>query len=375
MSGRVENPDLTVDHTHKQRWNRPAYRRHGFHNAHRLFRRALMVRSREVLSLEPALLDLPAAVPELRGLLYHPAFSAFCCLRGKDIIHEAAADDFNTTAPHSIQSISKLHIHLIFGRLLAEGLVSLDAPVSRYLPEVGSGYADAPVQALLDMAVDNDFSEDYADPLSDCYTEEIALGWRLPPDGAPEPTLATFTAGITGYRPGSVRQYADYKSVNTDVLTLIAAAVSPVPIVQLIERIADAAGYEGAFHISLSAEHLPAFSGGGCLSARDLARFGLLFTGMSNDKSCPNPEFLQSCLERSAPALAPPKDWLKYSGHVMTDGRLLGHIGYGGQFLLADTKTGTSCALLSVLENEDGYDEDYISRGVMCLKRVCEHLS
>ena len=303
MNGRIANPDLSVDHTNKQRWNRPAYRRHGFHNAYQLFRRALMVRAREVLPLEPALLDLPAAVPELHGLLDHPAFSAFCCLRGKYLIYEAAADDFSTTAAHSIQSISKLHIHLIFGRLLAEGLVSLDAPVSHYLPEIGSGYADAPVQALLDMAVDNDFSEDYADPLSDCYTEEIALGWRLPPDGVPEPTLAAFTAGISGYRPGSVPQYADYKSANTDVLTLIAAAVSPVPLARLIEQIADTAGYEGAFHISLSGEHLPAFSGGGCLSARDLARFGLLFTGMSKDKSCPNSEFLHACLDHAAPTL------------------------------------------------------------------------
>ena len=44
-----------------------------------------------------------------------------------------------------------------------------------------------------------------------------------------------------------------------------------------IEEIADAIGYEGSFHISLSPDGYPAFSGGGCMSARDLARFGLLF--------------------------------------------------------------------------------------------------
>ena len=375
MHARVPNPDLAVDDSNKQRWNRPAHRRHGFHNAHRLFRRALMVRSRNVLPLAPSPIDLPAALPELRALLAHPAFSAFCCLRGGTLIFEAAAGDFSPTAPHSIQSVTKLHIHLIFGHLLEQELVSLDAPVSDYLPDIGTGYADAPVGALLDMAVRNDFSEDYSDPLSDCYTEEIALGWRLPPEGAPEPSLAQFAAGITGFRPGPPPAFAEYKSANTDVLTLIAAAVSPVPLARLVEEIADAAGYEGAFHISLSPEQLPAFSGGGCLSARDLARFGLLFAGKSGDGPYPNAGYLRYCLARAAPSLKPPRDWLRYSGHLMTNGRLLGHAGYGGQFLLVDTDTGTSCGLLSVLENDAGYDDEYMSQAAFCLRRVCEFLT
>ncbi len=39
------NPDLTVGPDNKQRWNQPPHRRHGFHNAHRLFRRSFMVRA------------------------------------------------------------------------------------------------------------------------------------------------------------------------------------------------------------------------------------------------------------------------------------------------------------------------------------------
>lgn len=374
MRGRIPNPDLAVDDSNKQRWNRPDHRRHGFHNAYRLFRRALMVRSRTVLQLELDPIDLPTAVPELRELLDHSAFSAFCCLSGGRLVYEAAAPDFSPIAPHSIQSITKLHIHLIVGRLLAQGLLSLDACVADYLPEIGSGYAGAPVRALLNMAVHNDFSEDYSDPLSDCYVEEVALGWRLPPEGDPEPSLAEFTAGVTGYRPGPQPNQADYKSANTDVLTLIAAAVSPIPLAKLIEEIADAAGYEGAFHISLSPENLPAFSGGGCLCARDLARLGLLFSGMSVDLRYPNKGFLSDCLDSHAPSLDPPRDWLRYSGHLMTDGRLVGHAGYGGQFLMVDSVSGTSCAFLSVLETEDGYDQDYMSQVAECLRKLCNWL-
>lgn len=368
------NPDLTVGADNKQRWNQPAHRRHGFHNAHLLFRRAFMVRSRHVLALEPALQDLTETVPALADLLVHPAFSAFCCLREGQVIMEQAAVDFAPDRPHSIQSITKLHIHLIMGQLIGQGLVTPEATVGEYLPDIGSGYRDATVQALLDMAVSNDFTEDYDDPHADCYDEEIALGWRLPADGQDEITLREFAFGIGGFREQEKRAEAEYKSANTDVLTLIAAAVSPVPLTALIEQIADAAGYEGAFHVSLSADGYPAFSGGGCLSARDLARFGLLIAREGRDlfgRPLGNAEFLRRSLTRAAPALTPPKDWLRYSNHMMTDGRVIAHAGYGGQFLMVDTVTGTSCAFLSVLDNEAGYDDAYMGNVAHILRQVC----
>ena len=235
----IPNPDLAVGDDNKQRWNQPAHRRHGFHNAHGLFRRSLMVRSRNVLVLEPAPEDLTTQVPELAELLAHPAFSAFCCLRNNQLIMERAAPDFSTTSPHSIQSVTKLHIHLIIGRLLADGLLSLQARVADYLPDIGSGYAAATIQSLLDMAVTNDFTEDYSDPNSDCYAEEIALGWRLPEPGIGEVTLKEFATSITGFEATEQLAEAEYKSANTDVLTLIAAAISPIPLAAHIEQITD----------------------------------------------------------------------------------------------------------------------------------------
>ena len=254
-------------------------------------------------------------------------------------------------------------------------MISCEAKVADYLPDIGTGYAKATVQSLLDMAVSNDFSEDYSDPHSDCYTEEIALGWRLPADGLAETTLMDFTNAITGLKPTDLRDYADYKSANTDVLTRIVAAVSPKPLAQLIEDIVDAAGYEGAFHISRSSDGFPAFSGGGCLSARDLARFGLLFARAGSDISdtpFANTAFIAHSLSREAPKLTPPKGWLRYSNHLMTDGRFVGHAGYGGQFLMVDTLSGTCCAFLSVLENEAGYDDAYMGLVARTLRKLCD---
>ena len=371
----IPNPDLTVGKNNKQRWNQAGHRRHGFHNAHRLFRRAFMVRSRNVLVLESQLDTSIQNHPDLKNLMSNPAFSAICCIRDDKILVEAAADDFSTSQPHSIQSISKLHIHLIIGQLISQGILSLDAKVKEYLPDIGSGYAEAPLQSLLDMKVRNNFSEDYFDPHSDCYTEEIALGWRLPSNNMEkESTLVDFTNKITGFCDQENITVADYKSANTDVLTRILAKCSPKSLAVHIEEIADAIGYEGAFHISLSPDGFPAFSGGGCLSARDLARFGLIFARNGLDihgNHFANSSFLEKSLSRDAPSLTEPKKWLRYSNHLMTDGRFVGHAGYGGQFLLVDTLTKTSCSFLSVLENKDGYDESYVSEVATTLRKIC----
>ncbi len=373
----IPNPDLSVLADNKQRWNHPVHRRHGFHNAHRLFRRTWMFRARNVLLLNSRPDPQLAALPEIDRLTTHPAFSALVVAKGDQVLFSKAATDFNIRHPHSIQSVTKMHIHLIVGNLLQHSLIDLDHKVSHYLPNIGSGYANATVQMLLDMNVANDFSEDYSDPNSDCYAEEIALGWRLPTGDAAEPSLAEFAAAITGSTLRNTSGEIDYKSANTDVLTLICAKVSPRPLAALIEEIVDAAGYEGAFHISISRDQMPAFSGGGCLSAVDLARLGLLFTrnGMTCHKTQPSSkDFLTLSRSRQTLPLPPPKDWLRYSNHLMTDGRLVGHAGYGGQYLFADMQTGVVAAFLSVLENDAGYDDDYMGAAARDIASMMKHM-
>jgi len=306
------------------------------------------------------------------GLTRYPAFSALVIAEGNHTLHQSCAADFSLTRPHSIQSITKMHIHLIVGELVDAGRLDPASTVASHLPWIGSAYAGATVGDVLDMNVENDFSEDYGDPDADCYREEQALGWRLPPGDGPEPTLRDFVAGLTGGDLTNRSHFARYKSANTDVLTLIAATLSPGSLARRIEAIADAAGYEAAFHISLSADGLPGFSGGGCLSARDLARFGLLFVrqGAGFGQSVGSAGFLRDALTRPAPTLSPSRPWQRYSNHLMTDGRRIGHAGYGGQYLMADLQTGRVAAFLSVLENDSGYDEGYMVGVVRGLEAI-----
>ena len=362
------NPALTVGADNKPGWNQPQGRRHGFHNAHLLFRRAVMVRSARVLDLAPR--EDAALVARVMdsGLTDLAPFSALVVAEGNSLLFQAAAPDFGPDRPHSVQSISKMHIHLIIGELLAAGRLRLTDRMGDLLPWLGSGYAGARLQDVLDMNVANDFSEDYADPFAGCYREEEAIGFRLPQ--GEEPTLKGFVAGITGGDLTNRSGWAMYKSANTDLLTLLAA--QHCDLHARLTAICDAAGYEGALHMSLSPEMLPAFSGGGCLSARDLARFGLLLARMGRGVvgDVGNAAFTEATLARPTLRLGPKRGAVRYANQVMTNGRWLGHGGYGGQFLMADPVTGRAAAFLSVLENDSGYDTDYAAHVVEKLEAI-----
>ncbi len=364
----VPNSDLTVGPDLKQGWNRPENRRSGFHNAHRLFRRTLTIRARRTSVLVNAPDRLLARRIAESGLTREPSFSALAVVEEGRVLHAEAASDFSLYRPHSIQSITKMHMHLIAGMLIEQRALDPDQTAGHYLPRLGSGYHGARVRDLLDMNVANDFSEDYSDPTADCYREEEALGWRLPPEGQPETTLAAFTSAITGTDLLNQRGQVDYKSANTDVLTLIAAGLIDLP--NQLAAIADAAGYARGFHVSVSPDGLPAFSGGGCLSVLDLARFGLLFArgGVGIDGcAVGSTAYLKSVIASQGPPLSRARPKQRYAGHLMTDGRTIGHAGYGGQYLMICPATGRVAAFFSVLQNDSGYDEGYMARVVEAL--------
>jgi len=358
------NPDLSVGADQKPRWNSADGRRHGFHNLHRIARYVQSFRAADVLSLRRDTDVALAARPDVAQLTGLPFFSAMVVLRGDRVLFERYAPDFGPDQPHSIMSLSKTTMMLIIGRLVAEGRIDLAAPVDRYLPWVGPGYATASVQDVLNMNVDNDYVEDYADPLCTAFLHEAATGLRLPGPGQSEKTSKQFLATV-GLAPGrsdtlNATGLCMYRSANTDILAAIAEAVGG-PLATRLADIADAAGLEGSLHVATDRSGFPCLNGGLCLTARDLARYGLLLArggiGVAGQK-VGSPAFLQATLTGGV-AMPAPRGHLRYSNQTNTDGRWIGHGGYGGQYLVADPVTGTAAVFLSVLDNADGYLSSY----------------
>ncbi|MFZ5708311.1 MAG: serine hydrolase [Pseudomonadota bacterium] len=207
-----------------------------------------------------------------------PWFSAMCVVRGDRILYERYAPDFGPGRVHSIMSIPKTTMNLAVGKLVEEGRTDLSARVDAYLPWIGPGYAVASVQAVLDMNVANDYTEDYADAASTVYSHEESIRMRLP-RGA-EGSDRTVIAGIElapGARDCVNRSGACmYRSANTEVLGFIAEAVTGKRLAPWYADVADAAGIEGILHIAVDRTGFPIVNGGIAMSARDICRYGLL---------------------------------------------------------------------------------------------------
>jgi CubicO group peptidase (beta-lactamase class C family) len=367
------DPDLVVGDGGRPGWNQPDRRRRAFHAMPGVFRYSLGLRAPATLTLRKAIDRRIGDLPSVARLTTSAHFSAMVAVGDGVVLFERYAPDFGPGQTHSIQSITKTTMNLVFGRLVEDGRVDLGREVSHYLPDVGSGYAAARVQDVLDMNVINDFSEDYADPRATVFLQEAAMGWRLPGPGQPEITNREFVRGI---RSGDVTNrtgLVQYKSANTDVLGEIAERITGRSLRSLLIDVVEAAGTEGVFHIGTDRAGTPIVNGGACLTARDLARYGLLFVrgGMGvNGQPVGSRAFIETTRRRAGVPYAAPRSWLRYSNHTATDGQCLGHGGYGGQYMLANPDTGVVVVFFSVLENADAFDPAYSAEVIRMAEEV-----
>lgn len=370
----IANPDLAIVSDNKARWNTPAHRRAGFQNLHTINRYGMSLRADEVLVLSEVFDPRIGELGAVKALTSTGIFCGMVIVRGQEVLFEKYANDFGPDQPHTIMSISKTVMNLIIGELVADGKIDLAASVSDYLPRIGSGYASATIQQVLNMDLENDYTEDYADPYTSSYLQEAAIGWRLPGEGMPQhQTQKEFLAGIRSDDVANRTGAANYKSANTDVLAWIAEEVGGQPMRAWLTDIVEAAGLEQALYMSTDREGFPVVDGGGCMTARDLARHGLLFARRGKGvcgRKVGNAEFIEYTREAPGPKMPAPIDFFHYSNQTMTDGTWIGHGGYGGQFMLANLDTGVVGVFFSVLENADAFDRDYTASIVRMLADI-----
>jgi CubicO group peptidase (beta-lactamase class C family) len=368
----IPNPDLAVTSGNKSYWTHADQRRHGFHHLHEIARYGTSLRSARVLPLEKRMDLRIAEIEAVRSYTSLPWFSAMVIVRGQDVLFERYAPDFGPTRLHSIQSITKTTMNLVIGQLVERGVLDLSRCVSHYIPEIGSGYAHATLQQVLNMDVVNDYSEDFADPTATYYRHEEAMGWRLPGIAGEETTQRSFLTRIASTDTTNRTGVVQYKDANTDVLGWVAERASGRPLRLWLADIVDAAGLEGTFFITTDREGFPGLDGGACLTARDLARYFCVFVrrgqGVQGDP-VGSKAFIEQTTQGGVPFL-PPHDSTRYSNHTMVKGRTLGHGGWGGQYALANLDTGTVGVFFSVIENEHAITSDYRTPIVAMLESI-----
>jgi len=377
------NQDLVVIEDDKPNWNLPENRRYAFHNFEKIMRWSIGIRAPRVLPLTRRIDRRIGDMAEVRRLTGTTFFSAMVVVRGTHLLFETYASDFSPKQCHSMQSITKCVMNLIFGRLVEDGLIDLNSKVKEYIPEIGSGYAEATIQQVLDMNVINNFDENYdasyqLDPQDEAPVgynrEEIALGWRLPPEGEQEFGSREFAASLVSNNVVNPTGYTEYRSPNTDVLGWIAEKAAGRAPIELLTKVIEAAGIEGTYHIGLDIDGIPQFAGGGCMTARDMARYGLLFARSGqgvNGLNVGSARFIQET-RNGRGTKGVQNRYYRYSNSTFTNGRWLGHGGYGDQFLLADPDTETAISFFSVLEDQHAFTDDYLPEVTRCFEDIID---
>ena len=363
----VRNPELTTLKDNKASWNLPKTRRFGYKNLHKINRYSIFLRSDLILKLNSKPNKTIAKFPLVKKMTKNKSFCSLIVGNRQNILFEKYAKDFKKNQPQTIMSITKMFVNLFIGELVTKNLIDLNKKVSHYLPKIGSGYANAKIQDVLNMNVINSYTEDYTKAYSSSFMHEPVGGWRLPKNLKNHLSQEEYLNTIKKSKNKSLinnSEYAFYKSANTDVVGLIIEKVSGRTLRDWVLSAVEAAGFEDGLYIASDRYGMPWMSGGGCLITRDFLRMGLLFArkgmGVGNRK-VGSSSFLNKTINNVGPKyMNLSKDkYLYYSNSTMVSGDMIGHSGYGGQFLATNFKTGNVAAFFSVLETKSATKESY----------------
>ncbi len=362
-----KNPELATVKDNKAVWNLPKTRRQGYRNLHKINRYGLFLRSDLVLKLKKKYKNTIYKKPLVKKMTKQKSFCSLIVGNKQNIYFEKYAKDFPKNQPQTIMSITKMFINLFVGELLNNKSINLDKKVSYYLPKIGSGYANAKVQDVLNMNVINAYTEDYTKAYSSSFLHEPVGGWRLPKSGDTHLSQESYLNTIKSKKNKNLENKSNlafYKSANTDVIGLIVEKISGKSLRHWMLRAVEAAGFEDGLYIASDRYGMPWMSGGGCLITRDFLRMGLLFArkgkGVGNRK-IGSSSFLNRTLKNVGPKYMNLSNnkYLYYSNSTMVSGNMIGHSGYGGQFLAINLKTGNVAAFFSVLETKSATKENY----------------
>ena len=361
------NPSLVVLRDNKPKWYLPESRREGYRNLHKINRYGLLYRSDLVLKLNKKYNKKIEDIPSVKKIIKHKYFCSLLVGKNQDILYEKYADDFTENTPQTIMSITKMFVNLFVGELIEKKIINLNKKISHYLPDIGSGYATATIQDVLDMNIINSYSEDYTDPYTSSFLHEPVCGWRLPANLDDNMGQEEFLNTIKAEKKKDLTnstEFSHYKSANTDVIGVLIEKVSGKKLNEWILDAVEAAGLEDALYMGTDRFGMPWISGGACLISRDFLRYGLLFSrkglGVGNRK-VGSEKFFDATLKNKGTKYMElsQNKYLHYSNSSMKCGDWIGHSGLGGQFLAINLKNGIVASYFSVIETDSGTDENY----------------
>ncbi|MEX2201899.1 MAG: serine hydrolase [Dongiaceae bacterium] len=279
-----------------QTWDRHPFTAWSFRNMRRLFPTAPIGRARD------AVWQLARAPQGLDGLsfrghdgsnlsvgasLAESDTEGFLVLHRGRIVFERYENGLDESAPHLAMSVTKSFVGTLFGIFEARGVLRLDDPLTRFVPELAAtAYAGATIGQVLDMQSGVRFNEDYTDPTSDAARIDWSFGWKPLPEG--ETYRSVYELILTlGTRERNHGEAFRYRSIETEALGWVLERATNTTLPTLLSgELWQPMGMEFDADIAVDRAGTGMADGGLSATLRDYGRFGQMYLdhGLANGR-------------------------------------------------------------------------------------------
>lgn len=212
--------------------------------------------------------------PALAEVLTATYTDGILVLKDGQLVYERYLNGMTPETPHLLQSVSKSLAGTLAAKLLADGRLVEQRPVTDYLHELaGTSFEGATVRDVLDMRTGTRYSEDYFDPRADVNIHEAVMGWRRLNGSEPATNTYDYLARLSNERPHGGA--FNYRSILADLLGWLCERAAQTRFHELFAReIWSQLGAEEHALVTVDREGFVGANAGFNVTLRDLARFG-----------------------------------------------------------------------------------------------------
>ena len=197
---------------------------------------------------------------------------AFLVIRNDTLLYEKYFNKYNESSWVNSFSVAKSFVSTLVGIAIDEGLIeSVDDPIGKYVPQLGSEYGAVSIRHVLEMRSGVEYKEAYYSPFSDAAVDYYGLNIKK-----------RYPKFKLSKQPDTFFQY---RSINTQILAEAVENASGKKISEYLEeKIWIPLGMESPASWSIDNKKDSTMKAFCCINAtaRDFAKFGLLFLNEGN---------------------------------------------------------------------------------------------
>ena len=250
--------------------------------------------------------DIDGKTSSVAAMLATTYTDGFLLLHRGRIVMERYFNGMTESSLHLSQSVVKSFVGTLVGILAGRGLLSLDRPVSYYVPVLEQcGYAGATLGQVLDMRSGVRFVENYLDPNSEVGMLDRAGGWKPLRPGDPA-GIYELILRLKQERPHG--GHFAYRSIETDVLGWVLEQATGMSLADVMSReLWQPMGAEAEACIAIDRCGTCQADGGLNATLRDFARLGQLYLeeGSLGGRQILSPEWVAASRTGDTGAFAP----------------------------------------------------------------------